>query len=145
MNSGKYAFCAPAALMRASISSTMRSQMAKPVGRITMVPRTGPLSASSALAIRSWYQRGKSSARGVSTRAMTGHPRRTGRDRGARARRPPRRLGKIEWTPVASAHHAAAQDDPARRGHHAEVGARVLVVHHQVGEAALDQSGEAEP
>ena len=39
-----------------------------------MVPRTGPLSASFALAIRSWYQRGKSSARGVSTRAMTAHP-----------------------------------------------------------------------
>src|SRR5437764_15030400 len=75
MNSGKYAFCAPAALMRASISSTMRSQMAKPVGRITMVPRTGPLSASSALVTRSWYQRGKSSAWGVSTGAfaMTGY------------------------------------------------------------------------
>ena len=39
-----------------------------------MVPRTGPLSASSALAITSWYQRGKSSARGVSTLAMTGNP-----------------------------------------------------------------------
>lgn len=36
-------------------------------GRITMVPRTGPLSASSALVIRSWYQRGKSSVWGVST------------------------------------------------------------------------------
>ena len=32
-----------------------------------MVPRTGPLSASSALATTSWYQRGKSSAWGVST------------------------------------------------------------------------------
>ena len=31
-----------------------------------MVPRTGPLSASSARATTSWYQRGKSSARGVS-------------------------------------------------------------------------------
>ena len=35
-----------------------------------MVPRTGPLSASSALLIRSWYQRGKSSARGVRTGAF---------------------------------------------------------------------------
>ena len=72
MNSGKYAFSAPAALIRASISACMRSQMAYPVGRITIVPRTGPLSASCALAMRSWYQRGKSSARGVSTRAMSG-------------------------------------------------------------------------
>src|SRR4051794_19669096 len=32
-----------------------------------MVPRTGPLSASSALATTSWYQRGKSSDCGVST------------------------------------------------------------------------------
>jgi hypothetical protein len=31
------------------------------------------LSASSALAITSWYQRGKSSARGVSTRATADH------------------------------------------------------------------------
>src|SRR5580704_3322805 len=30
---------------------------------MTMVPRTGPLSAISARAITSWYQRGKSSAR----------------------------------------------------------------------------------
>ena len=35
-----------------------------------MVPRTGPLSASSALATTSWYQRGKSSACGVSTGAL---------------------------------------------------------------------------
>ena len=32
---------------------------------MTIVPRTGPLSASSALATTSWYQRGKSSAWGV--------------------------------------------------------------------------------
>ena len=43
---------------------------------MTMVPRTGPLSASSALAITSWYQRGKSTARGVSTAlAMAPDPR----------------------------------------------------------------------
>src|SRR5215475_15775844 len=52
------------------MSAVMRSQMAYPVGRITIVPRTGPLSVSSALAITSWYQRGKSSACGVSTLAM---------------------------------------------------------------------------
>src|SRR6478735_3593657 len=34
---------------------------------MTIVPRTGPLSASSALATTSWYQRGKSSDWGVST------------------------------------------------------------------------------
>src|SRR6266536_3852235 len=85
-----------------------------------MVPRTGPLSASSALAIRSWYQRGKSSARGVSTRATAAHPR-------------------------ALPDHPAAQDDAPRLAQHAEVGARVAVVDHQVGQAPLDQSGEAEP
>ena len=37
---------------------------------MTIVPRTGPLSASSALATTSWYQRGKSSAWGVSTGAL---------------------------------------------------------------------------
>src|SRR3954464_12993689 len=58
--------------MRASISACMRSQIAHPYGRITMVPRTGPLSASSALATTSWYQRGKSSDCGVSTGAMGG-------------------------------------------------------------------------
>src|SRR4051795_8564790 len=67
MNSGKYAFWAPASLIRSSIPDWIRSQMAYPVGRITMVPRTGPLSASSALATTSWYQRGKSSDCGVST------------------------------------------------------------------------------
>jgi hypothetical protein len=38
---------------------------------MTMVPRTGPLSASSAFASTSWYQRGKSSACAVRTFAMT--------------------------------------------------------------------------
>ncbi len=62
MSSGKYAFWAPASLIRASMLCCMRSQIPYPYGRMTMVPRTGPLSASSALLIRSWYQRGKSSA-----------------------------------------------------------------------------------
>ena len=65
MNSGKYAFWAPLALMRGSSSACTRSQMAYAYGRITMVPRTGPLSASSALAMTSWYHFGKSSACGV--------------------------------------------------------------------------------
>jgi hypothetical protein len=51
--------------MRASTSACIRSQIEYPYGRITMVPRTGPLSASSAFATTSWYQRGKSSACGV--------------------------------------------------------------------------------
>ncbi len=50
MNSGKYAFWAPAALIRSSISDCIRSHSAYPYGRMTMVPRTGPFSASSALA-----------------------------------------------------------------------------------------------
>src|SRR3954454_20160504 len=37
---------------------------------MTIVPRTGPLSASSALARTSWYQRGKSASRGVRTPLM---------------------------------------------------------------------------
>src|SRR3954454_8034598 len=41
---------------------------------MTMVPRTGPFSASSALLRTSWYQRGKSSARGVSTGALAMEP-----------------------------------------------------------------------
>src|SRR5689334_6899970 len=69
------------------MSACMRSQMAQPTGRMTMVPRTGPLSASCALAIRSWYQRGKSSARGVSTRAMRRHLSRAGAQPSGRASR----------------------------------------------------------
>ena len=67
MSSGKYTFSAPAALMRRSISAWMRSQMAYPYGRMTIVPRTGPVSASVAFASTSWYQRGKSAACEVST------------------------------------------------------------------------------
>src|SRR5689334_5747032 len=53
--------------MRRSISAWMRSQMAYPYGRMTIVPRTGPVSASVAFASTSWYQRGKSAACEVST------------------------------------------------------------------------------
>src|SRR5919107_101753 len=70
ISSGKYAFWVPVSLMRASISACIRSHSPYPYGRITIVPRTGPLSASSALATTSWYQRGKSSARGVRTGAL---------------------------------------------------------------------------
>src|SRR3954467_8926740 len=56
--------------MRSSSSRCMRSQMAYPHGRITMVPRTGPFSASSALATTSWYHRGKSVAWGVRMGAL---------------------------------------------------------------------------
>src|SRR3954469_7027142 len=98
---------------------------------MTMVPRTGPLSASSAFAITSWYQRGKSSARGVSTRAMTENPRRVVVTHFARP-------GPLPGDP-------AAQHDRARRGRPPQVRARVLVVHDQIGRAALDQTGEPEP
>ena len=68
MNNGKYTFTAHAALMRASISACMRSQRENPYGRMTIVPRTGPLSASSAfITTTSWYHRGKSSDCDVST------------------------------------------------------------------------------
>ena len=43
---------------------------------MTIVPRTGPLSASSALATTSWYQRGKSSAWGVRMRGLRHRARR---------------------------------------------------------------------
>src|SRR5262245_13622744 len=56
--------------MRSSISRCSRSQSEKPYGRMTMVPRAGPFSASSAFATTSWYQRGKSSPWGVSTGAL---------------------------------------------------------------------------
>ena len=62
-----YAFCAPVALIRRFIASCNSSQIPYPYGRTTMVPRTGPLSASSALAITSWNHRGKSVACAAST------------------------------------------------------------------------------
>lgn len=70
ISSGKYAFRVPVSLMRASISACIPSHSPYPYGRMTMVPRTGPLSASSALVVKSWYQRGKSSAREVRTGAL---------------------------------------------------------------------------
>src|SRR3954451_284793 len=57
--------------MRASTSACIRSQMAVPYGRMTIVPRAGPFSASSALATTSWYQRGKSSLGEVRTLGIT--------------------------------------------------------------------------
>src|SRR4051812_25625768 len=133
MNSGKYAFSAPVDLIRASMSACMRSQTAYAVGRITIVPRTGPLSASSALAITSWYQRGKSSARGVSTRAMVSH------------------LNEGPAQPVQRAirrsdrDHPAPQHDHLRVQHRTQVAARVLGVHGQVREAALFDPAEPQP
>src|SRR6478735_3663462 len=51
---------------------------------MTIVPRTGPLSASSALATTSWYQRGKSSDWGVSTVLAMGSILRSGPHRSTR-------------------------------------------------------------
>src|SRR2546421_5278902 len=106
--------------------------MAYPAGRITMVPRTGPLSASSALAITSWYQRGKSSARGVSTRATSAELSGSVFPRGpSTADAAPR-----------SGDDRSAQDDPGRVQHGSEVHAGVLRVDHEGGEAALDEPPE---
>src|SRR5919106_487658 len=62
MNSGKYMFWCPVALIRSSTARWMASQMAYPYGRITMVPRAMEGSASSAPFTTSWYQAGKSSS-----------------------------------------------------------------------------------
>src|SRR5574341_201530 len=70
MNRGKLTFCAPVALMRRSMSACISSQIAYPHGRMTMVPRAGPFSASSARATTSWYHWGKSFPWGVSTACL---------------------------------------------------------------------------
>src|ERR1700740_3252307 len=87
---------------------------------MTMVPRTGPLSANSAFASTSWYQRGKSSARGVSTRAIGAN------DRGL-------------------PNDPATQYDVARCQQGGELLARSVVVDDQAAQAPLDDPGEAEP
>src|SRR5215213_5020 len=56
--------------MRRSMSACMSSQMAHAHGRMTMLPRAGPFSASSARATTSWYHWGKSSPWGVSTASL---------------------------------------------------------------------------
>src|SRR5579864_4125517 len=71
--------------MRASISACIRSQMAYPYGRMTIVPRTGPFSASSAFARTSWYHCGKSSDCEASTRDLSMAP------------RLPRELARARW------------------------------------------------
>src|SRR4029450_1371965 len=70
MNSGKSAFWTPVALIRRSMSACMSSQMAYAHGRMTMLPRAGPVSASSARATTSWYHWGKFSPWGVSTASL---------------------------------------------------------------------------
>src|SRR4029450_5472107 len=70
MNSGKSAFWTPVALIRRSMSACMSSQTAHAHGRMTMLPRAGPFSASSARATTSWYHWGKSSPWGVSTASL---------------------------------------------------------------------------
>ena len=46
ISNGKYALRAPAALIRSSTSARIRSHIAYPFGRMTMVARAGPFSAS---------------------------------------------------------------------------------------------------
>src|SRR6516225_9524711 len=74
MRSGKYAFWCPVALIRPSRSACSNSQIRYPYGLITMLPRTGPRSTSSARKTTSLYQAEKSSLCGVplcSSRAMS--------------------------------------------------------------------------
>mmetsp|Transcript_13168 Transcript_13168/g.39337 ORF Transcript_13168/g.39337 Transcript_13168/m.39337 type:complete len:215 (+) Transcript_13168:1131-1775(+) len=65
MRSGKYAFSAPVALIRASSASRRRSQTAMPQGLMTMQPLTGDASTRSAPRITSEYHWLKSSAADV--------------------------------------------------------------------------------
>src|SRR6516162_10481569 len=74
MSSGKYAFWCPVALIRPSRSACSSSHIRYPYGLITMLPRTGPRSTSSARKTTSLYQAEKSSLCGVtlrSSRAMS--------------------------------------------------------------------------
>src|SRR6201996_1317251 len=69
MSSGKYAFWCPVALIRLSRSACSNSQIRYPYGLITMLPRTGPRSTSSARKTTSLYQAEKSSLCGVTLRS----------------------------------------------------------------------------
>mmetsp|Transcript_45647 Transcript_45647/g.92134 ORF Transcript_45647/g.92134 Transcript_45647/m.92134 type:complete len:221 (-) Transcript_45647:515-1177(-) len=55
MNKGKYAFCAPVALILSSSSHRSESHTAMPHGLITMHPRTGLWSTRSEAYTTSWY------------------------------------------------------------------------------------------
>ena len=175
MNSGKYAFSAPAALIRASISATHALPDGVPDRSDDHRARApGRCRPARALAMTSWYQRGKSSARGVSTRAMSRHPSQPRRTpvpvtRPAVAHRSARHERLITAVDVMIGGHsiaanvhdradlgglrrdrftiggAAAQDDAPRVEQGAQVLPGVAVVDDQVGQAALDQAGEAEP
>src|SRR4051812_41719861 len=87
---------------------------------MTMVPRTGPFSASSALATTSWYQRGKSVAWGVRTGALAMIP-------NLEAGRGPGRGGGREHGVGSGQRPLGELGDPPgggerREGHSAEVG-----------------------
>src|SRR5215831_2667745 len=69
MSSGKYAFWCPVALIRPSRSACSSSHIRYPYGLITMLPRTGPRSTSSARKTTSLYQAEKSSLCGVTLRS----------------------------------------------------------------------------
>src|SRR2546423_13384212 len=72
-NIGKYRFWCPVALMRSSTARWMASQIPKPYGLITIVPRTSDFSASPACFTTSWYQAGKSSDCGGRAMVRTGY------------------------------------------------------------------------
>src|SRR5919204_3516232 len=61
MNIGKYRFWCPVALIRSSTARWMASQIPKPYGLMTIVPRAREFSANPACFTTSWYQAGKSS------------------------------------------------------------------------------------
>src|SRR5262249_9230867 len=69
MRSGKYAFWCPVALIRPSRSACSSSQIWYPYGLITMLPRTGPRSTSSARKATSLYQAENSSLFGATPRS----------------------------------------------------------------------------
>src|SRR5580700_1247895 len=74
MSRGKYAFWCPVALIRPSRSACSSSQIRYPYGLITMLPRTGPRSTSSARKTTSLYQAEKSSLCGVTLRSSRATP-----------------------------------------------------------------------
>src|SRR5687768_13655872 len=82
---------------------------------MTIVPRTGPFSASSALATTSWYQRGKSSARGVTTGGLAMPRHRTSTPCTVRARFGPMKAAVLNSCPGDLEIEDVAIDKPGPR------------------------------
>src|SRR5450755_4162727 len=110
--------------------------MRYPYGRITIVPRTGPRSTSSALKTTSLYQAEKSSLCGVTPRSSCATPRRIG-DRGGRHTLvfawagPPSRAGSEHVRGLVPGADSLGHDDVAlgvvgAQGHDLPIGRRVV-------------------